>query len=310
MAILLNNSGSDNKHWEVALAELLPDMPVYTYPNIPNPDEIKYAVVWNHPQGDLKTYKNLRCVLSLAAGMEHLMNDPNLPDVPMVSLGDPAMSRDMANYALYWVMDSHRNYDHYRDQQLKQQWERISNPMTSEFSVLVLGLGRIATLVAQAIQQAGFETKAWDFKPKEAEGIDTYSSEEGLSDLLPKADVVISCLALNKNSQQLIDSAFLAQMMPNSSIINISRGGIINEDALLTALNTDHLSRAVLDVFAVEPLPEGHELWTHPKVRVTPHMSGPTNARSAAKVIVGNIQRMENGQQPEPIFDRSRGKQA
>jgi glyoxylate/hydroxypyruvate reductase A len=310
MAILLNNSGSDNSKWEVALAELLADMPVYTYPNIPHPEEIKYAVVWNHPQGDLKTYKNLRCVLSLAAGMEHLMNDPNLPDVPMVSLGDPAMSRDMANYALYWVMDSHRNYNQYREQQEKQHWERLETPMTSEFSVLVLGLGRIATQVAKTIQQAGFDTKSWDFKAKEAEGLDTYSGEAALSYLLPKADVVISCLALNNNSQQLIDSKFLSQMKPNSSIINISRGGIINEEALLTALNMDHLSRAVLDVFAVEPLPEGHELWTHPKVRVTPHMSGPTNARSAAKVIVGNIQRLEYGQQPEPIFDRSRGKQA
>ena len=310
MAILLNNSGPDNSKWEIALAELLPDMPVYTYPDIPNPDEIKYALVWNHPQGDLQNYKNLRCILSLAAGMEHLMNDPNLPDVPMVSLGDPAMSRDMANYALYWVMDIHRNYDQYREQQEKQHWKRIETPMTSDYSVLVLGLGRIATLVAQTIQQAGFDTKAWDFKAKNAEGVDTYSGETALSDLLPKADVVISCLALNKNSHRLIDSAFLAQMKPSSSIINISRGGIINEEALLTALNTDHLSRAVLDVFAVEPLPEGHELWSHPKVRATPHMSGPTHVKSAAKVIVGNIQRMENGQQPEPIFDRSRGRQA
>ena len=59
MAILLNNSGPDNSKWEIALAELLPDMPVYTYPDIPNPDEIKYALVWNHPQGDLQNYKNL-----------------------------------------------------------------------------------------------------------------------------------------------------------------------------------------------------------------------------------------------------------
>ena len=120
----------------------------------------------------------------------------------------------------------------------------------------------------------------------------------------------IGTLALNKNSHQLIDAKFLAQMKSNSSIINISRGGIIDEDGLLTSLNTDRLSRAVLDVFAVEPLPEGHALWTHPKVRITPHMSGPTHAQSAARVIVENIQRMENGQQPEPIFDRSRGKQA
>ena len=310
MAILLNNAGSGNSHWEAALAELLPTMPVYSYPNIPNPDEIKYALVWNHPQGDLKNYKNLRCILSLAAGMEHLMNDPDLPDVPMVSLGDPAMSRDMANYALYWVMDIHRNFDHYREQQQHKNWHRIDTTLTSEFSVLVLGLGRIATLVAHTIQQAGFNTQSWDFKPKEKQGLITHSGQDALANLLPKADIVISCLALNKNSRHLIDEAFIAKMKTNSSIINISRGGIINEEALFGALNTDQLSRAVLDVFAVEPLPKDNQLWTHPKVRVTPHMSGPTYARSAAKVIVGNIQRMENGLPPEPIFDRNRGKQA
>ena len=309
MAILLNNSGSDNSQWQAALAELLPDMPVYTYPDIPNTDSIQYALVWNHPQGDLQQYKNLRCILSLAAGMEHLMNDANLPDVPMVSLGDPAMSRDMANYALYWVMDIHRNYDHYRDQQQQQNWQRIDTEMTSEFSVLVLGLGRIATLVSQTIQQAGYRVKAWDFKNKQAEGIDTFAGNEALSALLPEADVVVSCLALNDRSEQLIDNKFLSKMSDHASIINISRGAIIDEAALMTALNRGHLQRAVMDVFAVEPLPTGHELWSHPKVRVTPHMSGPTYARSAARVIVDNIKRMENGQNPEPIFDRSRGLQ-
>jgi len=310
MAILLNNSASDISKWQVALAELLPDMPVYTYPDIPNPDAIHYALVWNHPQGDLRRYKNLRCILSLAAGMEHLMNDPDLPDVPMVSLGDPAMSRDMANYALYWIIDIHRNYDFYREQQCQQNWAKLAACSTDEFKVLVLGLGRIATLVAQTIQHAGFDVKAWDFKPKQADDLDTYSGTGSLKTLLPEANVVISCLALNKNSKQLINREFFNHMADGSSIINISRGGIIDEDALLESLDNDRLSRAVLDVFAVEPLPKDHVLWTHPKVRVTPHMSGPTHARSAAKIVIKNIQRMENGQPPEPIFDRSRGQQA
>ena len=310
MAILLNNYGSDNGQWQEALAELLPAMPVYTYPDIPDPDAIKYALVWNHPKGDLQTYKNLRCILSLAAGMEHLMNDPELPDVPMVSLGDPAMSRDMANYALYWLMDIHRNFDHYREQQANKNWLRIDTTITDEYKVLVLGLGRIATLVSQTIKQAGFDMKAWDFKEKQVEGIDSYAGEEALKSLLPEADVIISCLALNERSQQLIDNDFLQQVKKGASIINISRGGIIDEAALLDSLDSDHLHRAVLDVVAVEPLPESHVFWTHPKVRITPHMSGPTYARSAAKVIIANITRMEDGQAPQPIFDRNRGKQA
>ena len=309
MAILLNNSGSDNTQWQQALAEFIPKMPVYTYPDIPDPTAIQYALVWNHPIGDLNRYKNLRCVLSLAAGMEHLMKDPDLPDVPLVSLGDPAMSRDMANYALYWIMDIHRHYDEYRAQQAQQIWQRIEPKMTDEFQVLVLGQGRIATLVTQSIQQAGFSVSAWDFKEKQVANPNTYFGKESLKELLPKADVVVSCLALNERSHHLINREFINQLSDGAAIINISRGNIIDETALLEALNSDQIGRAVLDVFATEPLPQKHPLWSHEKVRATPHMSGPTYARSAAKVIIENIQRMENGSLPQPIFDRSRGRQ-
>lgn len=308
MAILLNNnSASGNVEWQKALASQLPGMPVYTYPNIPNPEAVQYALVWNHPKGDLKRYPNLRSILSLGAGMEHLLSDPELPEVPLVSLGDPAMAREMSNYALYWVMNAHRHYPQYRSQQNNQYWQPLDVTPAERFNVVVLGLGRIACEVARTVQQAGFNVKAWDFKPKTAEGIDTYSGMEALPALLKPVDVVICCLALNSRSEQLINAAFLKLMPRKSHLVNISRGAVVDEAALLQALDKVQISSAALDVFSAEPLPKESRLWRHPKVAITPHIAGPTQPETAVRVIAANILRMEQGELPEPVFDRSRG---
>ena len=310
MSILLNNQFDQNTGWQAALSKELPALTIASYPDVPDASAIHYGVVWGHPFGDLKRYPNLRAIFSLGAGMEHLLNDPELPDVPLISLGDPAMSQDMANYALYWVIDFHRHMQHYRVEQARPQWHRLETPPTNDFNVVVLGLGRIGQHVAELIQQAGFNVTAWDFKPKTSETLTTAAGLDALSELLPTSDVVISCLALNERSHQLINADFLAQLPMGGHVVNISRGGVIDENALLDALDRGRLSAVALDVFSVEPLPTEHRLWTHAKVNVTPHMAGPTHISSAASVIAGNIRRMERGEQPEPIFDRSRGVQA
>ena len=308
MAILLNNnSDSGNAAWESALTKYLPEMKVFTYPNIPDPDDIQYALVWNHPVGDLARYANLRCILSLGAGMEHLLKDHDLPDVPLVSLGDPAMSAEMANYALYWTINAHRHFDQYRVQQANKHWQQLDTLPAHEFKVLVLGLGRIAIKVAESVQTAGFSVDAWDFKQKPVDNIQTHHGKDALPELLKQVDVVICCLALNSRSKHLINEEFLEQMSPQSHLINISRGDIVDENALINALDKLKISSAALDVCSVEPLPKHHPLWQHPKVSITPHMAGPTLVDSAAGIIAENIQRIEDGLLPEPVFDRSRG---
>ena len=309
MTILLNNQGGDNAPWADALRPLLPDLPIVIYPDVADIAAVRYAAVWGHPFGDLKRYPALRGIFSLGAGMEHLLKDPELPDVALVSLGDPAMAQDMANYALYWVIDYHRHLQHYRQEQTQQHWQRLETLPAHTFNVLVLGLGRIGRQVAKLIQQAGFNVSGWDFSSKTTDGLLAFSGHDALADLLPTTDVVISCLALNERSHQLIDAAFLAQLPRGSHVINISRGGIVDEPALLAALDSGQLNAAALDVFSVEPLPAAHRLWTHPKVNVTPHMAGPTHISSAAGVIAENILRMERGELPEPVFDRRRGVQ-
>jgi len=315
MAILLNNHGYDNSQWQLEFSKQLPEMPLFVYPDTQqhlNRDQINYAVVWDHPKGDLQHYKNLKAIFSLGAGMEHLLFDEDLPDLPLVPLLDPIVAEDMANYALYWVMNIHRGYDTYRQQQTNQIWQALDNKPSSECRISVLGLGRIGQKIVDTIDHVGYRVSAWDFKEKTLashlkHSVKTYSGISELYASIQNADIVINCLASNEKTHGIINADFLSQMSKHSTLINVSRGAIINEPDLLDALNHDGINRAVLDVFCQEPSPQNHPLWNHPKVTITPHISGSTYARSAASVIVNNIKRMENGKMPEGIYDRNRG---
>lgn len=304
MAILLNNGGFENQPWVDVWKKLLPDMPVYIYPDIPNPSAIKYAAVWNHPKGDLQNYPNLKAILVLGAGMEAIDADPCLPDVPIVRLVDPAVGDDMAQYVLYWVMHFQRGYERYRSQNLNKQWQRQPRILPADFKVSVLGLGLIGEKIATEVSKLGFAAQAWSRSEKNVEGVQCYSGEQGLDEILSNTNVLVNCLPLKPNTEELINKLLLDKLPKESYFINVSRGKVVNENDLLGALNSKQLAAAALDCFVEEPLPESSLFWQQPNVHITPHMSGATYAESAAKVVAENILRLERGKQAFPLYNR------
>ncbi|MCR9060474.1 MAG: glyoxylate/hydroxypyruvate reductase A [Rhodobacteraceae bacterium] len=307
MTILLNNNGHDNETWRKEFVKQLPAFNVRLLSEIDAPDNVTYAMVWNHPKGDLLRYPNLKAIFSLGAGAENFIGDDALPDVPIVLLADPNVARDMAAHALYWVMDCHRRYPLYREQQASGIWLRASITATPDFSVGVLGLGRIGTEVAYQIARFGYKVSGWDLFEKSLDGISTVSGMASLNDFLSGNDVVINCLPLTPSTRHSLGDAEFGAMREGTYFINISRGAVVQDEALIRALNSGHLAGAALDAFATEPLPADSPYWTHPRVNITPHMSGATFASNAVKVIVENVKRVECGESPFPILDRARG---
>lgn len=307
MAILLNNNGYGNESWLKELPNHLSDMPIYCYPDIPDKAEIKYALVWDHPKGDLLNYPNLEAILSLGAGVEHLVEDPDLPDLPIVRLIDPAVANDMAMHALYWVISFHRHYYVYQGQQNSQHWQRYECKPVDEFSVGILGLGNIGTVVAQKIAKNGYDAYGWDLSDKTIPDVKTFAMQRQLKDFLSGIDVLINCLPLTSETEGMINMSFMKDMKAGSFLINISRGAILNEEDLMVQLDEGHLAGAALDATTLEPLPKTSPLWTHPNIHITPHMSGATYARSAARTLAENIKRLETGQLPTPLYDKVRG---
>lgn len=301
MSIFVNNVGGENASWVNYLASALPDQSVYHYDDLPSREEINYAVVWNHPHGDLGRFPNLKAVLILGTGTDHIDQDQGLPRVPLVRLLDPDVGNDMAHYVLYWVMHFHRRYELYRNQAPERSWARHEMPRSRDYRVTVLGLGRIGSYIAEQLANNNFSTCAWNRSEKEISGVACYAGRDSLTQAISGTDVLVNCLPLNDETRGLLNTERLSQLPQGANVINVSRGAVIDDDALVGLLQSGHIGAAALDTFAVEPLPCDSPYWRLPNVFVTPHMSGATFAKSAALVLAENIKRMENGQLPFPI---------
>lgn len=301
MAILLNNHGYDNAPWAKALQEYLPQMPIYEFPNIPAPEDIHYAVIWEHPHGDLINYPNLKAIMILGAGTDHIDKDTQLPDVPLVRLLDPDVGNDMAQYACYWTMHFHRQYERYRQQKTTQYWQRHEVTRSVDFTVSVLGLGLIGSFIAERIAANGYRTIGWNRSQKKIDNVVCHSGKQGLTPALEASDVVINCLPLSDQTHHLLNQSTLSQLPKGASLINVSRGAIIDDAALLDLLESGHIAAAALDAFVEEPLPAQSPYWRLDNVFVTPHTAGATYPKSAARVVADNILRVEDGELPFPI---------
>ena len=226
----------------------------------------------------------------------------DLPKVPVVRLVDPAVATDMANYVLHWVIHFHRGFGRYQTQQLEQSWARFQVVPANEYRVTVLGLGMIGRQIVERVNNIGYRAQAWNRSEKSVDGAQTYFAEDGLEEVLAKTDVLVNCLPLTVDTEHLLNHRALSQMPEGGYLINVSRGGVVDHNALVQLLDAGHLSGAALDTFASEPLDRNSALWRHKKIKITPHMSGATYPNTSAQVIAENILRMERGEQPFPVY--------
>ena len=311
MAILLASTDfwEDMDVWSSSLQEAIPEMDVRVYPDEGNVNEIEYAVVWKHPRGILKQYPNLKAILSLGAGVDHVISDPELPDgLPIVRLVDKKLTHEMILHSLHWVLHFHSDQYQYRIQQQNREWIQQSSVQSEDRTIGIMGLGNIGKAIGESLVNLDFKVVGWGARPKNSLGaIEYYYGHEQLSKFLSETDILINVLPLTENTINLLTKSELMYLPKGSFIINIGRGGIINEDDLLSVLYEGHITAAALDVFSEEPLPENNSLWDHPSVYVTPHIAGQSNPSSAAKTIAENIRLIEMGESPYPIYSLNSG---
>ena len=311
MSILLASTDfwEDMEVWSSALQEAMPEMNVKVYPDEGDVNDIEYAVVWKHPRGILNQYPNLKAILSLGAGVDHVISDPELPEgLPIVRLVDKKLTHEMFLHSLHWVLHFHSDQYLYRIQQQSREWIQQSSVQSEDRTIGIMGLGNIGKSIGDSLVNLDFNVVGWGARPKNSLGeINYYYGQEQLAVFLRQSDILINVLPLTENTKNILTKNELKLLPEGSFIINIGRGGIINESDLLSALDSGHITAAALDVFAQEPLPENNSLWTHPSVYVTPHIAGQSNPRSAAKTIAENIRLIETGEDPYPIYSLNSG---
>ena len=311
MALLISVSEfwEDEKIWRQWVQSELPEIDVRVYPDVGNENEIKYAVVWKHPHGILKRYPNLKAILSLGAGVDHILSDPDLPkDLPIVRLVDVKLTHEMCFHALHWVLHFHSDHYLYMKQQIDRKWQQQSSIQPEDRTVGIMGLGNIGRGIGESLIDQGFKVLGWGANQKSSLGdIKYFFGKEQLSDFLVKTNILINVLPFSKDTKNMLRKDDLKSLPIGSFIINMGRGGIINEADLLSLLDENHITAAALDVFEQEPLPTNNPLWSHPSVYITPHIAGQSNPKSSAKTIAENIRRIEDGKMPFPIYNIAKG---
>ena len=311
MSIVLASTDfwEDMEVWSNGLQKAMPEMDIKVYPDDGDVNEVEFAVVWKHPRGILKKYPNLKAILSLGAGVDHIISDPDLPEgLPIIRLVDKKLTHEMCLHALHWVLHFHSDQYLYRSQQLKRQWIQQSSIQTEDRTIGIMGLGNIGRSIGELLVTQSFNVIGWGANQKSSlTDIKYYYGQDQLSDFLGRTNILINVLPLTSDTTNIITKKELRLLPKNSFIINIGRGGIINEDDLLTLLSDRHIKAAALDVFTQEPLPENNSLWGHPSVYITPHIAGQSNPNSAGQTISENIYRIQKGELPYPIYSRTNG---
>ena len=314
MTILLATRmrADDQAEWLALLQAALPTEHFVTTRHATTDHFIEVAVVANPSRGVLQNLPNLRFIQSLWAGVETLLSDTTLPaDTPLARMVDPAMNTAMAETVLWAVLSLHRGYFECAAAQLKGCWQSLPQPRAIDVTVAVLGLGQMGRAAALRLVQNGYRVLGWSLtgntKPSASDGVDAHSGEPALKHLLAEADIVVNLLPLTAATMGILNAATFAQMRSGASLVNLARGAHVNDADLLAALNSGHLSRAVLDVFHTEPLPTVHPFWTHPKITVLSHVAAQTDPRTAVQVVAQNLARHRAGAKPKHLVNRLLG---
>lgn len=237
--------------------------------------QYRYAIVAFPPEGSFTQFPNLDFVLSLNAGVEPILSQlQNFSSIQMARLVNPKAVERIAQYATWACLDYIRYGSRWREQQKYSSWDRNQPLFRETDKVAVLGVGQVGSAVLQQLDNLGFPVCG--FARTEKPNM-PYSVYTNLKDCITQANVIVNTLPLTNSTKYLIDYNFLNSMPKGSCLINVGRGHHINEKELLESLNESQLESAYLDVFQQEPLPTDHPFWSHPKVTVTPHVSGAFN---------------------------------
>ncbi|PMV22750.1 MULTISPECIES: 2-hydroxyacid dehydrogenase [unclassified Pseudomonas] len=307
MALLYKADPIRGEHWQALFAEHAPDIEWRAWPHIGNPADIEYLAAWSAPEDVANLLPNLKVLFALSAGVDQLDLSRLPPQLPVIRLLDPGITQGMCEYASWAVLSLHRDMLKYRQQQVARCWQaHLLQPAVNR-RVGVMGLGAQAQQILATLAPMGFALSGWARSAHQVPGVTCYAGKEQLSAFLRQCDILLCVLPLTEQTQGILDRRLFSQLPRGAALINMGRGGHLVEADLLEALDTGHLSGAVLDVLQEEPAPATHPFWKHPQIILTPHIAAMTQPHSAFGVLLENIRRFERDEPMVGEIDRSLG---
>ena len=314
MALLIIGSHRTEDFFETT-KKFAPDRDVRMWPDIGDPGDIRHALAWHPPAGELKRMQNLESIVSVGAGVDHLFTDPELPAVPIVRYIDPDLTGRMVEYITLHTLLHTRRMIEYREQQSACHWQYLPEPAAYQVRVGIMGIGVLGAAAADALRTIGYQVRGWSRSPKKIEGVDCFAGEANLDPFLANTDILAVLLPLTPDTRGIINRDLLSRLsregrhkrLPGPVLINAGRGGLQVETDILAALDAGELSAASLDVFENEPLPQDSPVWQHPRIVVTPHNAAESTPDSITAYFLRHVERMERGEPLENVVDPAAG---
>jgi glyoxylate/hydroxypyruvate reductase A len=307
MTFLYKSDPVRGAEWAELFARKAPDVPFRIWPDIGDPESVRYLAAWLPPEDISELFPNLEVLFSVGAGIDQFDLSVLPPELPIVRMTEPGITAGMVEYATMAVLGLHRDLPAYIDQQRRRLWQPIRVQPASKRRVGVLGLGLLGRAVLAQLSAFGFQLNGWSRSRHAIEGVDCYAGQEELPAMLAATDILVCLLPLTDETRGVLNAGLFAGLPRGASLVHVGRGPQLDSAALLSALDGGHLSAAVLDVTDPEPLPEDHPFWSHPKVMLTPHIASMTQPETAVDLVLENISRHRAGQPLIGLVNRERG---
>ena len=313
MTLLVAVRGWDAGPWVERFRRLLRGRKIVSLDEPFDRRDVAYVASWKHPPGSLAGLPNLEAIFSLGAGVDHLIGDPRLPDVPIVRVVDPDLTGRMSEYVVLHCLMHLRGQRRHDEAQRRKLWlEEQHPPAARDVRVGVMGLGVLGREAARKLKVMGFNVAGWRRSPTAIEGVPAYSGQDGFGVFLGRTDILVCLLPLTGETRGILDKGLFRKLARDGRLggpvlINAGRGGLHVEADILASLDDGTLKAATLDVFETEPLPPDSPLWTHPAVTVTPHNAAVSDAEAISAYVADQIRRFEAGEPFANVVERGLG---
>lgn len=295
------------RQWAEIFHRDAPEIDFRLWPEVGDAHAVRYLAAWEPPADLDSRFPNLELLFSTGAGVDQFDFAALPPRLPVVRMVEPGIVQGMVEYVTHAVLDLHRDMPAYRRAQQRRQWQPIPVRTAADCRVGVLGLGSLGQAVLAQLVAMGFDAAGWSRSRRDLPGVRCHAGEDELDAFLASTQILVCLLPLTEATRGLLNAALFNRLPRGASLVHVGRGPqLVNAD-LLRALDEGQLAEALLDVTDPEPLSEADPLWSHPRVRVTPHIASMTQPQTAARVVIDNLRRHARGEPLLGLVNRAQG---
>lgn len=309
MTVAVYLPAQDKTQWWVEMLQgLLPGWDIAPIDEIEDPSAVKHAVVWRPRAGDMARFPNLEVIVSIGAGIDHVLADPELPKgVPIIRTVGDDLTQRMREYVALHVLRHHRDMPRQLQAQAEKDWHAIVVPVAPNRVVGVMGLGNLGAAAAKTLAGLGFAARGWSKSGKDIEGVETFAGADGMDAFLSGCEILVNLLPLTDSTKGILNADLFGKLPKGACVINCARGGHLVDGDLIAALESGQIKQATLDVFHQEPLPADNAFWANSAITVTPHVASQIDAATGGRLIAANLKIFaETGTCPD-MADAARG---